>query len=46
MDIDGLGEKVINQLVDEGLLDSISSIFSITEQNLLSLERFGEKSAK
>ena len=45
MDIDGLGEKVINQLVDEGLLDSISSIFSITEQNLLSLERFGEKSS-
>lgn len=46
MDIDGLGEKVVDQLVDEGLLDSISSIFALKKEQLLSLERFGEKSSE
>ena len=43
MDIDGLGEKVVDQLVDEGLLDSISSIFSLKKEQLISLDRFGER---
>ena len=46
MDIEGLGKKVVNQLVDEGLLKSISSIFSLTKQDLLSLDRFGTKSSE
>jgi len=46
MDIDGLGEKVVDQLVDEGLLDSISSIFSLKKEQLISLDRFGERSSE
>ena len=46
MDIDGLGKKVVEQLVDEGLLKSISSIYSITKHELLSLDRFGNKSSE
>ena len=46
MDIDGLGKKVVEQLVDEDLLQSISSIYSITKCELLSLDRFGNKSSE
>jgi len=45
-DIEGLGPKVINQLVDEGLIADAADIFSLKQGDLEQLERFGEKSAR
>jgi len=45
MDIDGLGRKTVNQLVDSGLVKSISDIYNLKKSDLMSLERFAEKSA-
>lgn len=45
MDIDGLGKKVVMQLVDEKLITSISSIFTLTVKQILELDRFGNKSS-
>ena len=47
MDIDGMGEKVIAQLIDAGLLDSFGDIFALAEKReaVLDLERMGEKKA-
>ncbi len=45
MNIEGLGEKIVDQLVDAGLLKSISSIFLLTNEQLTSLDNFGIKSA-
>jgi len=45
MDIDGLGKKVVMQLVDEKLINSISSIFTLTVKQILELDRFGKKSS-
>jgi DNA ligase (NAD+) len=44
MDVDGMGEKVIDQLVDAGLLKHFADIFELRRENLLALDRFGEKS--
>lgn len=44
MDIDGLGEKVIEQLFDAELVTSIDDIYRLTREDLLPLERMGEKS--
>jgi len=46
MDIDGLGEKLVEQLLDAGLVDGIPSLYRLSEQRekLLQLERLGEKS--
>ncbi|TES91686.1 MAG: NAD-dependent DNA ligase LigA [Desulfobacteraceae bacterium] len=44
-DIDGLGDKLIEQLVDKGLLFSYADIFRLNEDTLKSLERMGPKSA-
>ena len=46
MNIDGLGGKIINQLVEKGILDSISSIFLLKKKDIIGLEKFGEKSAE
>jgi DNA ligase (NAD+) len=46
MDIDGLGEKIIDQLVDSGLVGSIPDLYRLTQEQLLELERMGEKSAQ
>jgi DNA ligase (NAD+) len=46
MDIEGLGEKVAEQLVATGLVKRLSSLYQLTEEDLLSLERFAEKSAQ
>jgi len=43
--IDGLGKKIIEQLMDEELLTSFDDIFTLTRDNLEHLEGFGEKSA-
>jgi DNA ligase (NAD+) len=45
MDIEGLGEKTIYQMVSTGLLADAGDIFSLTREQLLELERMGEKSA-
>ena len=46
MDIDGLGVKVVDQLVDEGLVGEIPDLYRIDRERLAALERFGEKSAE
>ncbi|PYE00285.1 NAD-dependent DNA ligase LigA [Prochlorococcus marinus] len=46
MKIEGLGEKIINQLVNEGYVQSIADLYKLEIDSLLKLERFGEKSAK
>lgn len=45
MDIRGLGEKLVQQLVDTGRVKTAADIFALTEQALVTLERMGEKSA-
>src|SRR3989339_705079 len=45
-DIEGLGPKIINRLLDEALVSDPSDIFSLKEGDLEGLERFGEKSAE
>ena len=45
MDIEGLGSKLIDQLVDKELLKSAAAIYDLSEAELASLERMGEKSA-
>jgi DNA ligase (NAD+) len=46
MDIDGLGEKIIQQLVSVGLVSEVSDLYNLTEDDLIPLERFAEKSAQ
>jgi len=45
MDIDGMGEVLVNQLVDRGLLKSVVDIYSLTVEQLTDLDRMGRKSA-
>lgn len=45
MDIDGLGPKVIEQLFEAGLIRDAADLYSLAKSDLLSLERFAEKSA-
>lgn len=44
-DIEGMGEKIVEQLLNEGLISDLADIFDLTEGDLEPLERFGEKSA-
>ena len=46
LDIDTLGEKNVNALVDSGLVKDLADIFMITRQQLLQLDRFAERSAQ
>jgi DNA ligase (NAD+) len=46
MNIDGLGEKIIIQLFEEKLVKDASDLYALTKDQLLSLERMGEKSAQ
>lgn len=46
MDIDGLGPKVAEQLISAGLVRDIADLHSIKLSDLLSLDRFAEKSAR
>ncbi|MCP4465589.1 MAG: NAD-dependent DNA ligase LigA [Halieaceae bacterium] len=45
MDVDGLGDKLVEQLVDEALIASAADLFSLRVEALAGLERMGEKSA-
>ncbi|WP_449240829.1 NAD-dependent DNA ligase LigA [Desulfoscipio gibsoniae] len=46
MDIAGLGPAVVAQLTEAGLVRDVSDLYSLTEEQLLRLERFGDKSAE
>src|SRR6185312_1880986 len=46
MDIEGLGENIIDQLVDSGLVKNIPDLYRLTLAQLVELERMGEKSAQ
>jgi DNA ligase (NAD+) len=46
MNIDGMGEALVNQLTDRGLVNNVADIYKLTKQDLLSLDRMGEKSAQ
>lgn len=46
MDIDGLGDKLVEQLVDAELIDDPADLFSLTVEQLAALERMGDKSAE
>ncbi len=45
MGIDGIGEKLAEQLVEKGWVKNISDIYRLTKEQFVSLERMGEKSA-
>ena len=45
LDIEGIGPKLIAQLVESGLLGSVADLYRLTTEQLLGLERMGEKSA-
>jgi DNA ligase (NAD+) len=45
MDIDGLGEALVNQLTERGMVKNVADLYRLTKDDLLKLERMGEKSA-
>jgi len=46
MNIEGLGDKLVEQLVDEELINDAADLYVLTAEQLASMERMGEKSAK
>ncbi|MGA9039187.1 MAG: NAD-dependent DNA ligase LigA [Terriglobales bacterium] len=46
MNIEGMGDALVNQLTDRGLVKNVADIYKLSKENLLSLERMGEKSAQ
>jgi len=46
MDIEGLGEEIVNQLVDSGLVHTLPDLYRLTKEQLVELERMGDKSAQ
>ncbi len=46
MDIDGMGDVLVDQLVTRGLVKSVADIYKLTASDLLELDRMGEKSAE
>jgi DNA ligase (NAD+) len=46
MDIDGMGDVLVDQLVSRGLVTSVADIYDLTLHQLLELERMGQKSAE
>ncbi len=45
-DIDGIGDKIVDQFMDAGLVHSVADIFYLKKEDLLKLERWAEKSAQ
>jgi DNA ligase (NAD+) len=45
MDIDGLGEALVNQLTERALVKNVADLYRLTKDDLLKLDRMGEKSA-
>jgi len=46
MNIDGMGDALVTQLTDRGLVKNVADIYKLTKADLLSLERMGDKSAE
>ena len=46
MNIDGLGDKLIEMLVDEGLIKTSADLYTLTKEQVADLERMGDKSAE
>ncbi len=46
MNIEGLGESLAQQLLDSGLVKTLSDLYTLTEEQLLTLDRMGKKSAQ
>ncbi|MDP9268322.1 MAG: NAD-dependent DNA ligase LigA [Acidobacteriota bacterium] len=46
MNIEGMGDSLVNQLADRGMLKNVADIYALTKDKLLALERVGEKSAQ
>ncbi|PYT86428.1 MAG: DNA ligase (NAD(+)) LigA, partial [Acidobacteria bacterium] len=46
MDIDGLGEKIVDQLVDKGMVKDVADLYSLKLEDVAELERMAEKSAQ
>jgi DNA ligase (NAD+) len=46
LDVDGLGDKLVELLVDETLINDSADLFTLTTEQIASLERMGEKSAE
>ncbi|HEV3317968.1 MAG TPA: NAD-dependent DNA ligase LigA, partial [Candidatus Angelobacter sp.] len=46
MNIEGMGESLVNQLCDRGLVKDVADIYHLTKEKLLTLERIGDKSAE
>jgi DNA ligase (NAD+) len=46
MNIDGLGEKIVNQLVDKGMVKDVADLYSLKLDDVAALERMAEKSAR
>ncbi len=46
MDIDGLGDALVTQLADRGMVKNVADLYRLTKDDLLRLERMGDKSAQ
>ncbi len=46
MNIDGMGDALVIQLTDRGIIKNIADVYRLTDADLLKLERMGEKSAQ
>ncbi|MFO7821316.1 MAG: NAD-dependent DNA ligase LigA [Lentisphaeria bacterium] len=46
MDIDGLGEKIVDQLVDNGYINNVADLYKLTVDQVAGLERMAEKSSR
>ncbi|MFZ0758532.1 MAG: NAD-dependent DNA ligase LigA [Candidatus Sulfotelmatobacter sp.] len=46
MNIDGMGDALVGQLTEQGLVKNVADIYKLTKSDLLSLERMGDKSAQ
>jgi len=46
MNIDGMGDALVTQLTDRGMVKNVADIYKLTKSDLLSLERMGDKSAQ
>jgi DNA ligase (NAD+) len=46
MDIEGLGDQLVSQLVDAGLVENVADLYRLTHDQLVALERMGGKSAE
>jgi DNA ligase (NAD+) len=46
MNIDGMGDALVNQLTDRGVVKDIADLYKLTKADLMKLERMGDKSAQ